>query len=258
MQMDLKWSNERLEMRFQKAARNARLNAVKFLMQMGDGMAGRTVHELWLVHSVIGARLIHRHSGILQLLESRYPSVAAIVLLTQFELRLDILYIGTDTSRATEWVEHTNQKTQPWPVKTKIKNIFPVQSDVDLYLTLYRWLSGIKHGNPAWSNSAFSVRAAGDSRRIATDEFDDDQSKAMACLLYAFSSWQVLDALATAGPVYLHFNGFGEKSLEQIRKDRSEAAAHLADADTIATRSGIFDSAQFSLVASVAAFPESK
>src|SRR5260370_4286893 len=100
MHIDLTWPNKRLERRLAKASRSARASAIRFLGEMFQGMEGQLVHELWMVQQAISSRMIHLHSAIMALLDNRYASVAAIVALTQFELRLDALYVNTQTDTA--------------------------------------------------------------------------------------------------------------------------------------------------------------
>lgn len=80
-------------------------------------------------------------------------------MLTQFELRFDLLYVASDIKQATAWVEHDNPKAVNENMKSKLQRMFKPR-DVERFYEIYRYLSGIKHGNPVYSELGFPEAAA--------------------------------------------------------------------------------------------------
>jgi hypothetical protein len=57
---------------------------------------------------LIFARIIRLRDATLILTKARHPTEAGIIVLSQFEAKLDLAHAATDVKWATRWVEHQN------------------------------------------------------------------------------------------------------------------------------------------------------
>ena len=99
---------------------------------------------------MIFQRDLSLHEGIRLLLQRRYVTEAAVLLLSQFESTLYLLFIGQHASQAELWRRSPSKKDAPGPpVRLRIRALFASQQPVlEHYLALYETLSMIKHANP--------------------------------------------------------------------------------------------------------------
>ena len=65
-----------------------------------------TINEIIFVPISILSRILRTHDAIALLLKNEHYSEAAVLVLTQFELRFDLLYVSSDIRYATDWVAH--------------------------------------------------------------------------------------------------------------------------------------------------------
>jgi hypothetical protein len=135
--------------------------AVNLIAQIALYYAGGgTINEIIFGPIAIMARVIRTYDAIKFLLDNAHAQEAAVLALTQFELRFDLLYVASDIKRATQWVEHDNPKHLTQSMKSKLDALHrPTQAE-HLYQT-FRYLSGIKHGNPLYSELGFPGRGRG-------------------------------------------------------------------------------------------------
>lgn len=146
---------------------------------------------------------------------------AGIVGLSQFELCLDILYIGQDTTRATVWVEHSREDKQPWGVTSKIKALYSADPAIlDANLGAYRNLSQLKHANPLAGPYGFPMRGAGANLTIQTHPDPDDTSMMWSVVL--FCCHKLLEAAAAVKECHSRFVSFEDST------DR-ELATHIRE-----------------------------
>jgi hypothetical protein len=154
----------------------------------------RTVlNEIILVPLIIFSRIVRTHDAINALIRDEFYTEAAVLLLTQFELRLDIAYTASEIEHATRWLSHEERKWQVMSIPAKIKALFPGVSD-EYYKRLkeiVECLHGIKHGNPIYSELGFPVRHEGRQVIISTGEITDGFSKAFGNLMSLCSSYQL-------------------------------------------------------------------
>jgi hypothetical protein len=61
----------------------------------------KAINEIIIVPLLISARIFRTYDAINMLLENGYVSEAAVLTLTQFELRLDLAYTAHDVTHAT-------------------------------------------------------------------------------------------------------------------------------------------------------------
>jgi hypothetical protein len=133
---------------------------------------------------------LRTHDAVALLLKDKHYSEAAVLVLTQFELRFDLLYVSSDIKHATAWVEHEKPTMLNIAMKAKLNKLFkPAEAD-RLYET-FGYLSGIKHGNPLYSELAFPVRSRARRFMISTGPIEDRFAKMFSDALLAYSTYQV-------------------------------------------------------------------
>lgn len=89
------------------------------------------------------------------LISNNFNRDAAVLLTCLMELRLDILYISQDESRAETWLNHSNSYSKPWKVKMLLEALFTNPGELEAEKKLYKRYSTIKHGNPVAKTHAF-------------------------------------------------------------------------------------------------------
>jgi hypothetical protein len=149
-----------------------------------------TVNEIIFVPISILSRILRTHDAIALLLKNAYYSEAAVLVLAQFELRFDLLYVSSDIKHATAWVEHENPKTLNARMKAKLEKFSNADQAARLYET-FGYLSGIKHGNPLYSELAFPGRNRAGRFIISTGPIEDRFAKVFSDVLFAYSIYQV-------------------------------------------------------------------
>jgi hypothetical protein len=149
-----------------------------------------TVNEIIFVPISILSRILRTHDAIALLLKNGHYSEAAVLVLTQFELRFDLLYVSSDIKHATAWVAHNNPKMLNTKMKAKLEKLFRPAEAARLYET-FGYLSGIKHGNPLYSELAFPGRRRAGRFMIATGPIEDRFTKMFSDALFAYSTYQV-------------------------------------------------------------------
>ena len=80
---------------------------------------------------------------------------ASIIVLTIFELQLDVSYIAQDVSRSSTWISHSHKQQKPWKVRNQMDAVYPDEPERDAECAIYRHLSMIKHGNPVGKTVSF-------------------------------------------------------------------------------------------------------
>jgi hypothetical protein len=149
-----------------------------------------TVNEIIFVPLSIMSRILRTHDAIALLLKNEHYSEAAVLVLTQFELRFDLLFVSSDMKRATAWVAHENPKALNIGMRAKLETLFKPAEVAHLYET-FGYLSGIKHGNPLYSELAFPGRSRAGRLVISTGPIDDRFAKTFSEVLFAYSTYQV-------------------------------------------------------------------
>ena len=94
-------SDEALEKAVRDAAHEITNDIVTYFFK-----EGATINEIIIVPITLMGRIIRTHDAILLLLNEEHPSEAAVLALTQFELRLDLAYTADDVKHAAAWLEH--------------------------------------------------------------------------------------------------------------------------------------------------------
>jgi hypothetical protein len=152
----------------------------------------KAINEIIIVPLLISARIFRTYDAINMLLENGYVSEAAVLTLTQFELRLDLAYTAHDVTHATEWLGH---ERLDWSVAQKmdkkINSLFNDPDDRARLSDIFKYLSGIKHGNPAYSALGFPARQNGPGLEISTGEIADEFSGEFSRQIASYSTYQL-------------------------------------------------------------------
>ena len=152
----------------------------------------KTINEIIIVPLLIIARIFRTYDAIQLLLEHGHVSEAAVLALTQFELRLDLAYTAHDVAHATRWLDHENIG---WSVaqkmEKKINCLFTDQDDRARLNDIFKYLSGIKHGNPTYSALGFPARGNGPGLEISTGEIADEFSEEFSRQIASYSTYQL-------------------------------------------------------------------
>ena len=145
-----------------------------------------TISKATLALASIHNRICRTHKAAILLVENRFPSEGAVLVTTEFELLLDLLFIARDVEiRGNQWLEHSNTRYTPWAVSAKIREVFPTAE------RLYEMLCAIKHGNPTAGKLGFYFPK--NSQVIEGDEQEDDlPHRAKDYFVLAASSYQLL------------------------------------------------------------------
>jgi hypothetical protein len=151
-----------------------------------------TINEIIFVPLILSARIFRTYDAIALLLQNGFLSEAAVLVLTQFELRLDLAYTAHDISHATQWAEHENMD---WSVaqkmEKKINSLFSERDDRKRLSDIFKYLSGIKHGNPIYSGLGFPARGNIDGLLISTGGIDDSFSVEFSRQLARYAKYQL-------------------------------------------------------------------
>jgi hypothetical protein len=152
----------------------------------------KPINEIVIVPLMISARICRTYDAIQLLLENGHPSEAAVLTLTQFELRLDLAHTAHDVAHAAEWLDHDNLG---WSVvqkmEKKINGLFSDSDDRKRLSDIFKYLSGIKHGNPIYSALGFPARENGTGIEISTGEISDRFSDDFAHQIASYSTYQL-------------------------------------------------------------------
>ena len=195
------------------------------LCSISNNFNGSTVNKIYEVQLTILSRIMSSQAAIEILLEHGLHAEAAIIALSQFELRLDILYIGDKVERATKWLVHNSKTRQPWGVKRKIEEVYVHDPTMkESQHDGFRVLSQVKHGNPVAGSFGFNVRKDDQRITIAIGRIDDTQSRIYSLLICGLSIFQFLEAVEGCTILTSIDNNLHEE-LSQLKLRAAEALA---------------------------------
>lgn len=163
--------------------------ALRLLSGIGSYFAegDRTINEIIFVPMAIMARIVRVHEATLALLKEGYVSEAAVLTLTAFELRVDLLDVASDIKRATAWVEHDDHKQKSAKMKPTLDRLFG-KARADRMYEIFRILSGIKHGNPLYSDLAFPITKRRSMVMVTTGPIENAAAHAFSRSVFAYST----------------------------------------------------------------------
>jgi Family of unknown function (DUF5677) len=151
-----------------------------------------TVNEIIIVPLLISARILRTYDAIQFLLENGYVSEATILTLTQFELRLDLAYTAHNVANASEWLDHEKLHVSIGrKMEEKINSLFADKDDRTRLGEIFKYLSGVKHGNPIYSSHGFPARGNGPELLISTGEIADEFSGEFSRQVAAYAIYQL-------------------------------------------------------------------
>ena len=186
-----------------KFAQNARNFCAEFLEAHICLATGQRINQLFVVPFLILSRAIRHHDAITLLLRNGFTAEASLIGLTQFELCLDVLYIGDSVDRASKWMKHTSDRFAPWPVTDKINDIWATdRKKREGKQRYFELLSSVKHGNPRAGPSGFPARMAGNRFTITNDQLDDVFSRRHAIIVTGVCSYQLVECLEGASRAF--------------------------------------------------------
>ncbi len=81
----------------------------------------------------------------------------AILMLSLYELQLDLMYIALEPGREETWLAHAQENKKPWNVRGQQEAVFSDLSEREAEIHLYRRFSMVKHCNPAGERLAFPL-----------------------------------------------------------------------------------------------------
>lgn len=174
----------------------------------------QTINEIIVVPLTILARIIRSHDAIELLVKNNHPSEAAVLLLTQFELRFALAVTASDINEATQWIEHEDMTKLSQNMRARIDQLYQSDADRVRVYSIFRLLSGVKHGNPAYSELGFPARAAGGSIVVSTGDIEDDFAEQFGKMILAYSVYQ----LAWSTQVIHKFTGQYAKIERSVRE----------------------------------------
>lgn len=212
-------------------SRTAREFCQRFILSCFSHSQGRTVNELFWVPLILITRIVRGQEAIELLLEKGYSAEAAVIALTQFELRLDILYVGVEVGRATQWVEHESKRQHPWKVKDKIDDVYGLDPETkEAQLETFQMLSSVKHGNPLAGGFEFPVRIKGKKISGTTGEIDDSLALGYKVTMCGFCTYQLLEALEGASRAFSKFINIDDDLCEELAHFLRESKRKMARA----------------------------
>ncbi len=180
-------SDEALEKAVRGAAHEIAVEIMNYFFK-----EGATINEIIIVPITLLGRIIRTHDAIQLLLKEEHPSEAAVLALTQFELRLDLAYTADDVKHAAAWLEHEKLEWSLLSVKKKIETLFKDEAARENLSKIFTYLSGIKHGNPVYSELGFPGRVSGGEIRISTGPIGDDFEKQFSEAVYKYALYQLV------------------------------------------------------------------
>ena len=210
-----------------RLSRESRNFCTDVLGTVGQLAVGRKINELFFVPVIILSRMLRQHDAIEVLLSKRFVPEAAILVLTQFELCLDVLYIDNNVHRATEWMDHESMRHAPWKVKEKIEEVYSSDPAMrDAKQKYFEILSAVKHGNPLTGGFGFSIRGDDNKISVTDGEIDDQFSQTHAVVVAGADACQLIEGLRGACRAFSRFftldTALGPRIEEQLKRCRQE------------------------------------
>ena len=139
------------------SVQNLRLTLPKFTEQVVSQLKQRYVAIPTQVAVMIALRMTEGAVSIELLCLKNRVRDSAILLLSLYELQLDLQYISQDPSRAATWIDHTKEETKPWRVMTQLNEMYADPTELAAEKAIYRRYSMTKHCNPLGRNSSFPI-----------------------------------------------------------------------------------------------------
>jgi hypothetical protein len=149
------------------------------------------INEAIFVPMIIFARIVRLRDATLILTKAGHPTEAGIIVLSQFEAKLDLARAAREVKWASRWVEHRNpRQSVTQNVTDAIRAVFADQDSADEQ-SIFRHLSALKHGNPASSELGFQVRRTNGTIMVSTGEIEDASTEAASAMIGGYATCQL-------------------------------------------------------------------
>ncbi|PKB71038.1 MAG: hypothetical protein BZY87_08080 [SAR202 cluster bacterium Io17-Chloro-G6] len=192
------------------------------------------IHENVFVPMLIFDRISQIHSASILLAENNLPREALILVTSQFELLLDLMFIFVKAGRATIWLEHSTTARSPWAVRSKIDKVFyGHDAQKKTAIKMYEVMCSVKHSNPAAGPLGFNVKRGGDKVVFSQGELNDEPAAIgvfvvpMSTYIMSWGALLVMDSVSHHVSESHHVN-VDMKTYDQI-KGWLDWAAELVD-----------------------------
>jgi hypothetical protein len=150
------------------------------------------INELIFVPLIIFARIIRLRDAARVLTQDGFPTEAGIIVLSQFEAKLDLIQAATDIKWAAGWIEHRNTRYSVTQNVTRaISQIFDDEDERKVEKSIFSLLSAMKHGNPLSSELGFQVRMDKGKITICTGALDDDMTGVANAMIWGYANYQL-------------------------------------------------------------------
>jgi hypothetical protein len=182
-----------------------------------------TINEIIVVPITLLMRIIRTHDAIQILLKEKHPSEAAVLALTQFELRLDLAYTAHDVKHAAAWLGYENLEWPLLSMKKKIDTLFSDTAERENLKKIFTYLSGIKHGNPVYSELGFPGRMSGLKMMISSGPILDEFQEQLSEGIHGYAVYQ----LAWSSQVINRFTAKYADVCMEVRRNVRDLATTL-------------------------------
>jgi hypothetical protein len=150
------------------------------------------INEAIFVPITIFARIIRLRDAAFILTQAGHPTEAGIIVLSQFEAKLDLAHAVTDVKWATRWVEHQNtRQSVTQSVTGAICAVFADEQDRAVEQSIFRYLSALKHGNPASSELGSQARRTKRTITVSTGEVEDAMTEGAGAMISGYATCQL-------------------------------------------------------------------
>lgn len=172
----------------------ARKRAEKVLHECSTSSIGQPLPQHFALMLFFLAKVLRCHKSIGILVGRGLSSEAASIATTQFEVRLDALFLRSDSQRMADWLSHRNPYREPWRAVEKIGSLFGVDTPkADWNREVFKILSQCKHGNPLAAEFVFPHSIDGGKLSMDLGSRSGVYPEFMAVFVTAASSYHVAD-----------------------------------------------------------------
>ncbi|ACK51111.1 hypothetical protein Msil_2173 [Methylocella silvestris BL2] len=178
------------------------------------------INEIIFVPLIIFARIVRLRDAALMLTQGGFPTEAGIIVLSQFEAKLDLAQSATDVTWAARWLEHQDTRhSLTAKITDAINKVFEDEADRSLEQSIFRHLSAMKHGNPVSSELGFQVRKDKGTITISTGEMDDATTATANTMISRYASYQLVWAARVLEATTARYAICTPATLQAIQED---------------------------------------
>jgi len=167
-----------------------------------------------LLSSII-QREIEISNSIFLLITKNQIRDAGVLLLSIYELTLDIQYISVTDGAVSQWFNHENKKQKPWSISQKIKAIFPTVREQESEANFHKTYCMVKHGNIRGEYRSFNTYMIDDTLAMT-------ETKTAAVIGTIYAMGYLIKRCFNAAMKILNDLGHSEPELSANMKKLSE------------------------------------